>query len=241
MDSGKELFGYGELAFFGKVNASISHELKNVMAIISETAGLLGDLSDLASSGSSIEPDMLRNCTESIIEEIERGFSTIRQMNRFAHSVDAPIAEVDLTALIELVVALAGFLSFSGKARLHPVQGDAPTVYTCPFIVQAIIYQALVYAYKTSGIKTELDISVEPRQDSGWRIVFSRFYPGDFEIFPDAGTKAMASAVGMTIRLNHTADRLELDVPASIDRLGRQSDAPDGKLETRSSERVGRP
>ena len=36
MDNAKDLFGYDSLAFFGKVNASISHELKNVMAIISE-------------------------------------------------------------------------------------------------------------------------------------------------------------------------------------------------------------
>ena len=48
MDNAKDWFGYDNLAFFGKVNASISHELKNVMAIIAETAGLLGDLSEMA-------------------------------------------------------------------------------------------------------------------------------------------------------------------------------------------------
>jgi hypothetical protein len=51
MDNVKEWFGYDSLAFFGKVNASISHELKNVMAIISETTGLLGDLSEMARGG----------------------------------------------------------------------------------------------------------------------------------------------------------------------------------------------
>jgi hypothetical protein len=51
MDNVKDWFGYDSLAFFGKVNASISHELKNVMAIISETAGLLGDLSEMARGG----------------------------------------------------------------------------------------------------------------------------------------------------------------------------------------------
>ena len=30
-----------DLAFFGKVNASISHELKNILAIISEAAVLI--------------------------------------------------------------------------------------------------------------------------------------------------------------------------------------------------------
>ena len=31
------------LQFFGKMTASISHEIKNVMAIINESAGLLDD------------------------------------------------------------------------------------------------------------------------------------------------------------------------------------------------------
>ena len=90
MDNADDLLKYDSLAFFGKVNASISHELKNIMAIISETAGLLGDLADLASTGNPVEPDVLKNCAGSIMEEIQRGFSTIRQMNRFSHSIDYP-------------------------------------------------------------------------------------------------------------------------------------------------------
>ena len=34
----------GGLFFFGKMSASISHELKNVLAIINENAGLAEDL-----------------------------------------------------------------------------------------------------------------------------------------------------------------------------------------------------
>ena len=37
MDKADDLLKYDSLVFFGKVNASISHELKNIMAIISET------------------------------------------------------------------------------------------------------------------------------------------------------------------------------------------------------------
>ncbi|MBW1842687.1 MAG: hypothetical protein JRI75_13025, partial [Deltaproteobacteria bacterium] len=96
MDNPKNLFRYESLAFFGKVNGSISHELKNIMAIIPETAGLLGDLSDMASTGSPVAPDMLDSCTTSIIEEIQRGFATIRQMNRLAHSIDTPVQSVNL-------------------------------------------------------------------------------------------------------------------------------------------------
>ena len=36
------------LQFFGKMTASISHEIKNVLAIINENAGLLEDLALLS-------------------------------------------------------------------------------------------------------------------------------------------------------------------------------------------------
>jgi hypothetical protein len=32
------------LQFFGKISASVSHEIKNVLAVIGENAGLLEDL-----------------------------------------------------------------------------------------------------------------------------------------------------------------------------------------------------
>ncbi|NNG12708.1 MAG: sensor histidine kinase, partial [Halobacteria archaeon] len=37
-----------ELRYFGKVTASISHELKNVLAILNEHTGLLQDLTAMA-------------------------------------------------------------------------------------------------------------------------------------------------------------------------------------------------
>ena len=119
-----ELKNMESLAFFGKVNASISHELKNIMAIISETAGLLTDLSEMAKRGNPIELDMLTESTQSIVEEIQRGFTTIRQMNRFSHSVDNPLVSIDLREILDLVSHLSGYLAFAGRMNIRPV--DAP-------------------------------------------------------------------------------------------------------------------
>lgn len=226
MDNGKDLFRYDSLAFFGKVNASISHELKNVMAIISETAGLLGDLSDLASTGTPIKPDMLKSCTSSIMEEIQRGFFTIRQMNRFAHSVDTPIESVNLMDVLDLASTLTGYLSFSGKTHLTPFKDGAPTASTCPFLLQAVIYQALVYAFKTTGPGASITISLQARDDAAWRIIFSGFNAHAFKKFPDATTRAMAAAIGVVFHFDSTIDRLELDVPLTIESTTTQPVAP---------------
>jgi signal transduction histidine kinase len=217
MEHAKEWFGYDSLAFFGKVNASISHELKNIMAIISETAGLLDDLSAMASAGGAIAPEMLKNCTESIAEEIQRGFAVIRQMNRFAHSVDTPAASVNLMDLMTLVIHLSRYLSFCGKTELYPCRGDAPIAMTSPFLLQTLFYQALIYTFKNTGPEAQIGISIQSLGDSGWRIAYSGFTASEFQVFPDADIKNLAASIGVVIHYDSTADQLALDVPLRID------------------------
>jgi signal transduction histidine kinase len=226
MESTKALFGYDSLAFFGRVNASISHELKNVMAIISETAGLLDDLSDMVSTGSHIPTETLKSCTASIMEEIQRGFSVIRQMNRFAHSVDTPSENVNLMDVLNLVIGLCGYLSFSGKTDLRPCEDITPVALTCPFLLQAIVYHALIHTFKSAGPDAEIAISIQARDDSAWRITFSGFTIGEFQVFPDPATKTMAASIGVVIRYDNTADRLEMDVPLRIDHGPAQESVP---------------
>ena len=206
-------YTYDGLAFFGRVNASISHELKNVMAIISETAGLLGDLSDMAATGSPVPPDMLKSCTGSIMEEIQRGFTVIRQMNRFAHSIDAPYASVDLEAMLDLVVNLAGYLSFSANTTIAPCGDPKPDVVTCPFILQAVVYQGLVFTYTNTGSHADIRLSIVPRDDDAWTLVFAGFSASGFDSFPDPVTRTLAASIGVTIVFDRAADRLEMVIP----------------------------
>jgi len=217
MDNTQDLLQYESLAFFGKINASISHELKNIMAIISETAGLLSDLSDMASTGSPVAPDMLTSCTASIAEEIERGFATIRQMNRFSHSVDTPVQSVNLADVLALVIHLTGYLSFAGKVRLKPCEAPKPVVLTCPFLLQAITYQALAHAFKTAEAETEIAVSFQPRNDQAWRIVLTGINGTELQDFPDTITRRMAQSIGVTVHGDSPAGRLELEVPQTLE------------------------
>jgi signal transduction histidine kinase len=215
MDCKSNLFDRKSLAFFGRVNASISHELKNVMAIISETAGLLNDLSEMARKGEPIELDMLTESTGSIIEEIQRGFTTIRQMNRFSHSVDTPVVLTDLREILDLVKHLLGYLPFTGKIRIHPVDGDAPLALTCPFILQTILYEAAVRIFQEAGSEAKLDVSIRARDDASWHIFFDGFSVKKLDGLPSDDMKRMATSIGVSILCNHSADRLEIQVPVS--------------------------
>lgn len=222
MKDGKELFNYESLAFFGQVNASISHELKNIMAIISETAGLLNDITEMAADGRAIDSDLLQSSARSIMEEMHRGFKTIRQMNRFAHCVDKPVEKVSLKELLDLVINISGYLAYSGTTRLLTLQTEEETVATSPFILAALVYQALTFSYKNSGPDAEIEIEISRSSDAIWRISIHRFDIKPFQTFPDERLEKMARSIGVSIQCDRFNSRLDLDVPNSLDGLSIQ-------------------
>ena len=219
MKTADDLLKYDSLAFFGRVNASISHELKNIMAIISETAGLLGDLAELASTGKPVGPDVLKNCAGSIMEEIQRGFSTIRQMNRFAHSVDTPFQAVNLLDLLDLVKNLSAYLSYAGKVRIDFGGGDDPVVSTCPFLLQTVLYQALVQAYKCAGPGAEVTVGIRAMENTAWRVGFSGYEKDAAAALADGATGLAAKEIGIGIDYDDRSGGLELEVPGDIENV----------------------
>jgi light-regulated signal transduction histidine kinase (bacteriophytochrome) len=224
MKNDKELFSYESLAFFGRVNASISHELKNIMAIISETAGLLNDITEMATEGHAINSDLLQTSARSIMEEIQRGFKTIRQMNRFAHCVDTPVESVRLEEILDLVINIAGYLAYSGTTRMRSLKNEKGMVVTSPLLLAAVVYHALIFSYKNSGPDAEIEIDLSQWNDKMWRIAIHGFNIKPFQTFPDEHLEKIAGSIGVGIQCDRFNNRLDLDVPTNLDDYSIQSD-----------------
>ncbi|MFH7327096.1 sensor histidine kinase, partial [Desulfurivibrio sp. C05AmB] len=83
--------------FFGTVVAVITHELKNVLAIINENKGLLEDFAHLARQEErELEPDTALTTAAAIGRQVERADIIIKNLNRFAHSPDQEVKILDL-------------------------------------------------------------------------------------------------------------------------------------------------
>jgi len=216
MSSSEKIQPNDDLAFFGKVNASISHELKNILAIISEAAGLLNDLTEMAAKGKDVELDMLTSCSRDIVEEIRRGFSTIKQMNTFSHSVDELFKSVNLADVLKLMIDLAGFLSFAGKVRFDPPPQGLPTVLTCPFRLQNLFYQALVYAFESAGPEAEIQVGMQPESDARVRICFSGLGQKSDRPFPSEQTQRIAASIGVEVRRSADSQQVHIVVPEEV-------------------------
>jgi signal transduction histidine kinase len=209
-----------DLAFFGKVNASISHELKNILAIISEAAGLLQDLTEIASKGQKIELEMLKTCSQDIVEEIQRGFATIKQMNKFSHSVDDPAKKVNLADVVDLMIALANFLSFASKVQFDPPSEAAPMVLTCPIRLQNLIYRALVFAFESVGPEGQIGVAIQPQPDGSAHIAFSGLGSSNGRSFASDKTKIIAESIGINILEAPDSGSFELVVPENPEAIG---------------------
>lgn len=211
-----ELVNKQGLRFFGSVNASISHELKNIFAIISETAGFLNDLTQLSKQGKPFDLTLLENCSNSIAEEIERGFDTIRRMNQFAHSVDDPVRETSIADTLTLAVKLTEFLSFAKKTQLNDLVRDT-TVFTSPFLFQTLVYKILSALYRLLDPGDELVLTYKDTDPSTVTLIFSLEQPIDFKNFPDTLTAEVADALKAIFKTTGTG--LEVTIPRENDVL----------------------
>ena len=216
MNDAIEVVKNRDLAFFGKINASISHELKNILAVISEASGLLNDLAGLAERGKKIDMGMLRTCSADIEEEIQRGFATIEGMNAFAHSVDRSIASVSLVDLVRLMVNIGSYLSDACKVNVNVAENAEYQILTCPYRLQHLIYMALVFSYRTTTPEAEISVSFHSEANGDVRISFSDLGETIDAKFAVEEFSAVAGSLHAEIRPPDDSGSFDIIFPKSI-------------------------
>lgn len=158
------------LQFFGKVTASVSHEIRNVFAIINENVGLLQDLSLLAEKGRAFDTARVKALAEKMKAQIRRGDEIIENMNRFAHSVDETVKRVDLGETLDLAIKLARRFAAMRKVSLELKPASAKVrITTYPFYLQNLIWQCLDLATAICGEDKTISVVVQ-EAEKGARI-----------------------------------------------------------------------
>jgi len=169
-----DINGENALKFFGKMTASISHELKNVLAIINEKAGLLEDLCAMAEKGRPVDPERIKAVSEKVIKQVQRGDEIIRKLNSFAHCADESVCDVDLCEGIKLVSGLSGRIALMRGISLATDQMSDPVIInTNPFLLETLVWLFLDFAMDAAGEEKTVSITAE-KQHANVVVRFSR-------------------------------------------------------------------
>jgi C4-dicarboxylate-specific signal transduction histidine kinase len=129
-----------EMAFLGKIAASMTHEIKNTYAIILESSGLLSDLLTFHQEGSFPHKEKFHKVLGTINEQVNRGVVIATRLNQFAHSTDEPLASVKIADTLELVVALMQRLARRRGIELKALAPDREVfLMSDPFRLQLVL------------------------------------------------------------------------------------------------------
>jgi light-regulated signal transduction histidine kinase (bacteriophytochrome) len=203
-------------SFFGMTNRLISHEVKNILAIISETSGLMNELVELSQKGMALEPDKLRSLSESIIEDVERANRIIRNLNTFAHSVDNFIREVDIREIVGLMIDVCLLDSALKKTELNLVGGDPCLIYTSPFFLENLLFHLINFSLRHPDPEKKIWISIDS-DDSRTRIALSGLASRITGEFPTRRESLLAEALSAEIALDAKRGELLIGFPERIE------------------------
>jgi signal transduction histidine kinase len=143
------------------MTASISHEIKNALAIINENAGLLGDLVALSEKGRPLEPERLKTISDNIRRRVQSADDIMRRLNRFAHSVHGPVVTIGIREVIESTIALSGRLANMKGVTFDIAPDAAIQVETIPFILENMLWVCLKHIYQQTEGKQHINIVME--------------------------------------------------------------------------------
>lgn len=132
-----------ERQFVGTVCASLSHEIKNCLAIINENAGLMGDLALMAGQGRPVDPERQGRIAATIQNQVKRSDELVRQLNRFAHSGDVNCRPLVLNDTIAFVLALFERTAAKSGVRVEAGSIDDVTIETAPLELIQLLWRLL--------------------------------------------------------------------------------------------------
>ena len=158
----EELSRVKEIAFMGKVTASLSHEIKNTLAIINESAGLMGDLLGKDAPEDWPAYSRLTNLLASIEEQVQRSADIVKRLNQFAHSMDKSLADLDLNETVRQTAILAQRFATLRRVNLETDLESKPLLLVSdPFRLLYVIFGFIERAINCSPRESEVSVQTE--------------------------------------------------------------------------------
>jgi C4-dicarboxylate-specific signal transduction histidine kinase len=202
------------------MTASISHEIKNVLAIINENAGLLEDLALMADRGAAIETRRLENMSRVVMKQVDRADAIMKNMNRLAHSVDESIKTIDLKDILELLVALSGRFASTRGVAVQPKFNEGPLrLKTSPFFLMNLLWLCLDFAMDAAGEEKMVEL-VTQNTEAGIQVFFKGLgglTGAPLKLFPAEPEKGLCGLIGAELEVSPGKREIVVRIAEDID------------------------
>jgi len=211
--------GEAGLRFYSKVSASISHEIKNSLAVINESAGYLEDVTRMAKKGMTVDMNRLETLAGSMLKQVQRANTIVKNMNRLAHSLDDPAVRTDLNTLIELMLHLSQRTTVTRGFKVSAAFSEPPVIIvTHPFFVENLIWLILNFAMDATGDAQSIELQ-PVKTTSGAKINFTgldQLTQNAFENFQTEPVTLMVSALKSRLQADENKGMIILNLPDDI-------------------------
>jgi len=211
--------GEAGLAFYSKVSASISHEIKNSLAVLNESAGYLEDVTLMAKKGMNVDMDRLQTLAGTMLKQVQRADTIVKNMNRLAHSLDDPASQIDLNSLLELMINLSERTTVTRGFKVSAALSNTPiTITTHPFFLENLIWLILDFAMNVTGDAKTIELQLS-KAESGAKISFTgleKLTQNAFNDFLSERARLILSALNSTLQPDENKGMITLHLPEKI-------------------------
>lgn len=176
-----------QLRLIGKILSSFTHEIKNHLAFIKESAGLISDLMESKKSLSKQDIQQNLNIIQSIEEQIGKTSELCNYLNRFAHRMDYPMSTFSVNESMEELIVLLNRFAHQKRIGLEKdFQKNLPTIYSDPSRLQFLIFCYIEEMIRRLDMNSRIVLKTLSSDDS----VMIRIIPEGDVITPVEGKSA---------------------------------------------------
>nr|MBF0220713.1 HAMP domain-containing histidine kinase [Desulfobulbaceae bacterium] len=145
-----------QLFCIGKLLASYTHELKNHLAIINESSGLMGDLLEMTMDEEDKTCQRFKKIIGTIGERIAQANTMAKYLNSFGHRMDVPLSNFNVNDLLTEELALIDRGAGTKKVEIkRDLEAQLPSVLNNASLLQFVVFilvQELIEKFADGGV-----------------------------------------------------------------------------------------
>jgi hypothetical protein len=204
------------LQYFGNMLPSLSHEAKNILAVINENAGLMNDFILMAQKGKTLNLDRLGSLSATIRKQVVRLNTLITDVRQAADGIDNTTQDVCLVHHTRQVSEL-----LSKKAAMRSIQFDVHAmeepilIHTRPVLLLHIMWACLDYAMNAGEQGRCIRLTLEKRAGNAVVLMsgIDKLIPESIAaIMPDEQRNTVLSALNAELIIDENEKTLLLKI-----------------------------